>query len=371
MKKILIGYLIDGKTSGIDRYVLNLCHALQKKKVSIDVLTYNATEELYQLAEQEQFGLVEVASLKHPLRQYRDMLSLFRDRTYDVAYFNISEAFNSIGVLAAYRLGVPRIAVHSHNSGSGSSKKIVRIFREKLNHWAKGAMIGERATDYLACSEKAGQWLFTERAIKSNPVQIIYNTVDEERYTFCRESREKKRTELGLEDHLVVGHIGNFIYQKNHSFLIDIMNELHRIRPDAVLLLIGDGPDVGKIKERILDEGLQDCVKYLGIRKDVPELMQAMDAFVLPSHFEGLPFAAIEAQMAGLYTLLSDNISRETRISSRCDFLSLGESPKVWAEKLVEAEGIQREKKDFSENYRLFGRTGQIEELLGRLQLID
>lgn len=369
MKKVLIGYLIDGKTSGIDRYVLNLCHALQKQKVSMDILTYHATEELYKLAEKEQFRLVEVASLRHPLRQYRDMEGLFQRENYDVAYFNISEAFNSIGVLAAHRANVPRIVVHSHNSGSGSSKKIIGCFREKLNAWAKGAMIGNRATDYLACSKKAGQWLFSEKALKSNPLWVIYNTVDEKRYRFSHEIRRQKREELALDKKFVVGHVGNFIYQKNHPFLIDIMKELHKNKSDAVLLLIGDGPDVEKIKEKISREGLQDCVRYLGVRKDVPELMQAMDALVLPSHFEGLPFVAIESQMAGLFTLLSADISEETKISNRCKFVSLKESPETWAKKLLEAENVSRDKRDFTDNYELFCQTGQMEELLENLQL--
>ena len=147
-----------------------------------------------------------------------------------------------------------------------------------------------------------------------------------------------------------MGHVGRFSYQKNHEFLIEIFNEIHKILSEAELLLIGDAVEdktyLNKAKQKVKDLGLEENVKFLGIRNDVPELMQTMDCFVLPSRFEGLPMVGIEAQAAGLPCYFSDVITEEVKITDLVNFISLNKSPKFWAKEVIKSRNFKR--KDIS-----------------------
>lgn len=172
------------------------------------------------------------------------------------------------------------------------------------------------------------------------------NAIDCSKFCFDSEIRNEMRKSLHIEDKFVVGHVGRFTYQKNHGFLIDVFNEIHKINPKAVLLLIGDA--VGnmsyyeKAKQKVQQYGLTGCVQFLGMRNDVPLLMQAMDCFVFPSKFEGLGIVGVEAQAAGLPCFFSDTITQELGITKLAHFISLNESPAKWAEIILNNRKTER-----------------------------
>ena len=146
---------------------------------------------------------------------------------------------------------------------------------------------------------------------------------------------KKKRVELDLENRIIIGQVGAFSYQKNSEFVVDIAEALHRKNPKTMVLMIGTGSDFDEINKRVKERKLENAVRLMGSRKDVNELMQAMDIFILPSRFEGLPIVAIEAQVSGLKVIISDRISKETALSERCKFLSISESADKWADAIL------------------------------------
>ena len=161
--------------------------------------------------------------------------------------------------------------------------------------------------------------------------KVLNNAVNVEEFLFNKEMRQKIRRELNVHDELVIGHIGRFNKQKNHEFLIDIFKSVVEKRPDAVLVMAGEGNLKPQIEKKVADLGLSSNVRFLGVRSDIANLMQGMDLFLFPSLFEGLPVVLVEAQAAGLKCLISDSITKETDITGRIEFASLRESPEEWA----------------------------------------
>ena len=197
-------------------------------------------------------------------------------------------------------------------------------------------------TEYWACSGLAGKWMFNDKKFT-----IIHNAINTTQFTYDVNIRKRMRKSLNIhEGQFVVGHVGRFSYQKNHQFVINVFYEICKKNPDAVLLLVGsvvnDCTYWNNAKETIGKLGIEKKVKFLGMRSDVSELMQAMDAFLLPSFFEGLPIVGIEAQAAGLPCFFSDTITYEINLTKLAHFISLDISPEKWAETIMKESKIPR-----------------------------
>ena len=328
--RVLAGYVIDGKSSGIDRYLLRVLEVMKAQNIQFDFLTNHKTPELERIFGVYHANVIEMPSLKHPTKQYRFVYKLIKQNKYDIVYFNISEAFNGLGVLAAHQLGVKKIIVHAHSSKAGGRKALVRLVRTWI-HKMFCPVLACAATDYRACSTDAGAWMFSSKIRQSSRYQIIHNAIDNTAFEFCDEKRMQMRRNLGIEHNIVIGHVGSYNYAKNNFFLLDIMEALLPIVPNAVLLAVGAGADWEAVKKKAGEKGLLNHIKFLGVRDDVSDLMQAMDFFVLPSRFEGQPIVAIEAQAAGLMTFLSDTITKEAILSENCMQLGIENGGKPWA----------------------------------------
>ena len=163
-----------------------------------------------------------------------------------------------------------------------------------------------------------------------------------QKYIFSREIRNEYRSILGLDGSYVLGHVGRMTYAKNYPFILDVFSCIAKLREDAILLLVGDGPEIQLIKNRIKEIGLESRVRLLGFRYDVPALLQAMDVLLLPSHYEGLPIIAIEAQAAGLPCLVSEGIAAESVFTDLITRLSLHETPEKWAEAALSHDTLCR-----------------------------
>lgn len=170
------------------------------------------------------------------------------------------------------------------------------------------------------------------------------NAIDISGYVFNEQRRNVMRDELGIpRNAFVTGHVGGFREVKNHTFLIDIFDEIHKQREDAVLLLVGDGNLRNETEQKAKRLGLEKSIVFTGVRSDVSELMQAMDIFVFPSLYEGLPLTLIEAQAAGLLCCAADTVSPESAVTENIRFLSLQNSAKDWSDKVLSyAEGFRR-----------------------------
>ena len=187
------------------------------------------------------------------------------------------------------------------------------------------------ATDLFACSNEAGKYLF-----KDKPFRVLKNAIDSQQFIANENTRREVKQELGLENKFVVGHVGRLHPQKNHDFLIEVFSEIKKKKPDAELILVGTGPLEEKVRSKVADMGLIENVQFLGNRKDMNRIYQAMDIFVFPSLFEGLGIVAIEAQAAGVPIVCSEGLPPETDITPIYRKLMLSDGAEKWAEAAIE-----------------------------------
>lgn len=237
----------------------------------------------------------------------------------------------------AKKAGVPVTVAHARNAGvvKGPKGLATRFFRRGL---------AEKADRCFACSVLAGRDVFGEEAMQAGKVKVIYNAIDVGRFTYNEKVRQETRTELGIGGELVLGHVGRFEYQKNHPYLLDVFAAVCKERPDARLLLLGDGEDRPAMEEKCRQLGIAGQVRFLGNRRDAQRFYQAMDVFLLPSFFEGLPGVLVEAQAAGLRCLVSDTVTREAQATDLVTYLSIEEPPARWAaEVLKQADATRRD----------------------------
>lgn len=195
-------------------------------------------------------------------------------------------------------------------------------------------------THLFMCGEESGKWLYGEKN-KSRFI-MLNNAIDAASYTYDLSKREELRRQLGLADELVIGHVGRFNPQKNHPFLLDIFAALLKKEPSAILLLVGGGENMLKIQAKAHALGIAEHVRFLGVRSDVADLMQAMDVFVFPSLYEGLGIVLIEAQAAGLPCVVSDTIPREAYLTDLVTAEKLSSSVETWADNILEKRNFPR-----------------------------
>ncbi len=246
----------------------------------------------------------------------------------------------------AKRCGIPVTVAHARNAGVEKGLKGIatKFFRRGL----------ARKADYcFACSKLAGEDVFGKAAVQAGRVKIIHNAIDAAAFTYDSGLRDQVRECLGLTDELVIGHVGRFNYQKNHPYLIDIFAALCKIRQDAVLLLLGEGPDQERIKAKCSELGISDKVRFLGNQRQPQAYYQAMDIFLLPSYFEGLPGVLVEAQAAGLKCFVSDTVTREAAATDLVTYLRIDQPAENWAERIAEAADYERQ-----DTYRIMREAG-------------
>ena len=177
----------------------------------------------------------------------------------------------------------------------------------------------------------AGKWLFEDK-----PFVVLNNGRNLERFRFQEDVRRSVREEYGLSDSLTIGHVGGFVPQKNHDFLLKIYEALLKRKPDVSLFMIGDGARREEIEKKAQELGIKDKIRFTGNTDRMTELLQAMDVMVLPSLFEGFPLVSIEWQAAGLPCIISDTITKECAVTDLVNFLSLDEKADIWAERLLQ-----------------------------------
>ena len=334
-KKILIGYITGLKNGGINKYLLNVVNALKDEECQIDMLTSCYTEELERELNLLDIRLFNIHRLTNPIKRYKETKEIVKRENYDIVYFNISEAFNCICNIAVKRNSDSIVITHSHSSNSDTQN----YFKRKVLfviHKICQPLLNKNSDYFYSCSLVAGEWLFGKKVIKNNRLRIIRNTVDTNKFKFNQSIRDKIRTKYGIkESEKVIGFVGNLVYQKNPLFLLDVFDEIHKINPHTKLLIIGEGFLRKEVEEKISSLILNDSVILTGHVENVNEFMSAMDCFVLPSIFEGMPIVGIEAQSNLLECFFSDTITEEVSVSNLAHFISINESPRIWAEQIL------------------------------------
>ncbi len=364
MRKILVGYLVDFNASGIDKYLINVIKIAYENNIHLDFLSSEYSKSLQDYLDDYGYKVFSISSLKKPFKQYREIKNILKSGGYDAAYFNISEPLNFIGAKAAHDLGV-EVIVHSHSSRVKCESGLKSSVRGLLN-WLCRPILSSCCDKCIACSQYAGQWLFSEKSVKSNKYSIIYNAVNSERFSRNNSVRKEMRDILKIShETLAIGFIGRFDYQKNNFFLVEIAKKLAHRKENFKMILIGDGPDFSLVKQCSEDLRLNDYIDFLGIRNDIDKLIQAFDVFILPSRYEGLPIVGVEAQFIGVPCIFSDKISPEIIFTDNSLSLSIDDAD-VWADEILKQKDFSEVDSDFKS---IFSYDYQKESILEKILL--
>ena len=328
---------------GLETYLMQQFNHLDYNKIRYDFVNITGEYNIAFSDEIESKGskIYSVISRhKNPLLHYYQWIKiLFKNKgKYTAIVLNSNSLEYVFPIFIAKIFKIPVRIMHSHNSSwehkIGFGRKCLIRFNKVLLNFS--------ATNYWACSKVAGIWMFD----KNKSFEIVHNAIEVEKYKYNNIKRKEIRKILNLEGNFVIGHVGRFSYQKNHDFLVSIFKEIVKIIPNSILLLIGGAVENDdyyiKTQEKVKKLDLEKNVKFLGLREDVSKIMQGMDCFILPSHFEGLPLVGIEAQTAGLPCYFSNNITQEVKVTSLVEFISLEKNPKYWADRIVKCKGVKR-----------------------------
>ena len=324
----------DMHRAGLETMLMNYYRNIDRTKIQFDFLTHRPYKSDYDDEIISLGGKVYYAPRLYPQnypKYFKWMKKFFKNHPeYKIIHSHI-DVMSYLPLLAAKKNNIPIRIAHSHTTS------IDKDFKYLLKKYYK-SQIKKVATNNLACGDAAGHFLF-----KNNSFDIIPNAVDAKNFYFNKKTRDKKRKELGLENKFVIGHVGRFCYPKNHKFLIDIFREISKQDTTAILLLAGVGENFEKIKQYVTELGLKDKVIFLGNRTDTNELYQAMDIFVLPSLFEGIPLVGVEAQFADLPCVFSDAVSSEVQFNDKVQYLSLKEPITEWSKIILAYKNDKRD----------------------------
>jgi len=321
-----MGKMMSG---GVESVVMNYYRHIDKTRVQFDFIidedsTIVPHEEIKRLGGR----IHKVPPYQKPVSYHKALVKLFRENNYRIVHSHIN-TLSIFPLFAAKRAGVPVRIAHSHST-AGKGETARNVLKYTLRPFSRIF-----PTHFCACSEHAGRWLFGNKLYSRGNVTLVKNAIDLSKFMFDSQIREDVKTELSVKDKLVIGHVGRFMKQKNHSFLIDIFEQVHLRNPDSVLLLVGEGELEQEITEKVKRLGLDNCVKFLGVRNDVHRLLQAMDIFLLPSLYEGLGMVAIEAQAVGLKVVASNMVPKEAKITENFSYISLSQPAEKWSKNIL------------------------------------
>lgn len=341
MEQIRILQIVEmlNENSGVSAVVLNYYQHMDQERFQMDFMVHcDVDPELKLDLERRGSRIYQMPYLSgRNIPQYKKELDTFfkqHQGDYQIVHGHLPNAA-PFYMKAAQKYGVKIRILHSHNS-RGSDSKIKAIRNYFLNHQGVAC-----SNTYFACSQLAANYLFGKKK-----AEIIYNAIELDRFAFNSEIRVRLRKEYKIEDRIVIGHIGRFAPQKNHEFLIELAKKLKEYRSDFVFLLVGDGKLRTDIQNRIGIEGLEQYFILTGSVQNPQNYYQMMDAFILPSHYEGLPVVGVEAQVAGLPCYFSDAITEEVALTDLVKRFSLNTLTE-WIEELKTIE-VQSDRTNIS-----------------------
>ena len=315
---------------GLETMLMNYYRNIDREKVQFDFLTHRPYDGDYGEEIKQLGGKIYHLPRLNPFSSgYKRALNEFFEAhpEYQIVHVH-QDCLSGVVLKVARACGVKARIAHSHSTHQDKDFKypIKAVLRRSIS---------EYATELMACSKDAGDWMFCGADFRT-----LNNAIDTRSYIYNAQRRETVRISLGIgKDDLIVGHVGRWNYPKNHLFLLDIFSQVKQLESEARLLLVGDdaGDYAEKVKAKIKTLGLTDSVIATGKRTDVPDLLQAMDVFVMPSHYEGLPVSIVEAQASGLPCLISDKVPIECKLTDGVEQIPLSDGADVWAAKAVKA----------------------------------
>lgn len=321
----VIGMATDG---GVESCIMNYYKNVDHNRVQFDFFVESTSKIINKEIIESMGGrLIIIPHYTHVFKYIKFLKKAFKEGNYDIVHSNMN-ALSVFTLYAAKKAGIKVRIAHSHSTSNKKEWK-KNIVKNILRPFSK-----TYSTHYFACSELAGRWLFGNKTYEQGKVTIINNAIDLERFKFNEDIRNSMRKQLEINDKFCLGHIGRFMTQKNQLFLIDIFNEFQKIRSNSVLLILGDGPLRGELEQRVKDYNLKDKVIFAGVQERPEQYYQAMDCFLLPSLYEGLPVVGVEAQINGLNCYFSTGITKEAKILQSTCYLDLNIGAEAWAQEI-------------------------------------
>ena len=335
MKKIRVLHILDElNTGGAERIVVNYFQNVNRELFQWDFV-------ITQYADIKKRGMLEdtVEKLgghiyrvprkrKNYIKNITETAKIIKNGNYDIVHSHLDE-LSALYLFAAKKYKVPVRICHSHLAGAQRGRGVEIVC--KISH----PIMQKYTTDKFACGIEAGKALWGNNAMENGEVYIMRNAIKTDKFHFDDEIRKKKRLELNVGENTVYGTVGRLSYQKNSAFLIPIFTEIKKNNPHSVLAVVGEGELRAEMESMVKNAKLEDSVYFLGGREDVNELMMAMDVFLLPSRFEGLPIVMVEAQCTGLTCLVSNQVTKEIKINPNVEYMSISESPGFWAKRCL------------------------------------
>lgn len=324
---------------GVETVIFNNYRAIDRDKVQFDIAIDNCSpckipSDIIALGAK----IYEIPPYTKLPSYIHSISKICKENNYQIVHSHMN-AMSVFPLFAAWMNKVPVRIAHSHST-SGGGKDLKRdLFKFLLRPLSRVF-----STHYFACSKHAACWLFGQKTMEENKITILKNGISTETFKFQPQVRNELRQKLGINEKFVVGHVGRFSPPKNHLFLIQVFADLCKLRDDCVLLLIGGIGSAGaeienKLRKAIHELGVADKVLFLGTRNDVYNYYQAMDVFILPSLYEGLGLACIEAQCSGLPCILSDRVPKEAQVNRNVWFLPLEKQAVEWTTVVLENQG--------------------------------
>ena len=328
-ERVLIHGMTE-KLGGREKFIMELYRRLDKSRIQFDFVCDNRKGELVYEEEILSSGgqiFVLPPVREKPLTHLRRWKELYRSRAYRAVYCHANRKPKYAAFFRyARQAGVPIRILHSHNSDDLNNRSAAKKMLERIAaaEWRRSI------THRLACSWRAGEWMFG----KNTDFRVIPNAIDTERFDLNAEKRESLRTREGAAERKVYGTVARISPEKNPLFLLDVFEAVHRQLPAARLTWAGDGRMLQEVQQKACEKGLQDAVIFTGGRNDIENILTEGDCFLFPSVYEAFGMALLEAQAAGLDCFVSDAVPR-TVDCGKCIYISLKEGPDAWADRII------------------------------------
>lgn len=321
---------------GLETMIMNYYRNIDRSKVQFDFLIHRDEKadyddeierlggKIYRLPKLNPFSTLYLKKLDEFFKEHKE---------YRIVHCH-QDCLSSVPLKYAKKHGVAFTIAHAHSTSQDKNIKYMIKIIAKRN-------IAKYADELFACGYEAGKWMFN-----TNDFTVLNNAIDTELYIYNKNKSEKTKLKLGINDKLVIGHVGRFNTPKNHKFIIEIFEEIKKIKKDSVLLLVGDGSLRADIEKIAINKKIYEDIKFLGVRDDVNDIMQVMDVFLFPSLYEGLPVTMVEAQSSGLKCFISDKVPSQCIITHNVDVISLEKQPTYWADKIVNSNYDRKNTKE-------------------------
>lgn len=338
----ILHYVSKMDRAGQETFLMNVFRNIDREKVNFGFLCTltdagDYDKEIKELNGEIYYAPIHTKGHLKIIKNFWSLKKVLKTLTpkYQIFEIHTQHAMDAfISSLAAKSAGFETVIVHSHNSSTLYHRNLHYVFRPLLSCLS---------ITRFACSNSAGKWMYWKRKYK-----IIKNGIDLQKFVFSSEKRKKVRTELNWHGKIIIGHVGRFNSQKNQTFAVKIFNEFHKKHSNSELVFIGTGENIEGVKNEAKRLGLQNNVKFLGVRTDVNRLYQGMDVFLFPSLFEGLPVVLVETQTSSLPSLVSNKITTEVKITDKLYFKDLNSTSIQWAMSLEDVLEESKKRSDMT-----------------------